>query len=306
MDYVFGPGAVFAPTGTIVHPDTSFHNTSPSATLSWHPVEDMLVYAAYKTGFQSAGVSNPGTFGAFINNDTSQARVNSTLTFKGSTVKGFEGGVKGTFFDMLTADASIFDYKYSNLQVVAYDSSTVSFITQNAAGARAKGFEANMTLQATDALQFRTAIQYSHLQFGTFSTASCYPGQTLAQGCNGTQDLSGHRYGGGPWTVSGGFTYDTPVSNDWNFALSGDAIWYQKGFTVNNQPGTSVPAYALINLSARVYQSDGPWDFSLSCTNCANQFYINNVGNKNLAKNGDLVGYLGRPRLITLSATYRW
>jgi iron complex outermembrane receptor protein len=306
MDYVFGPGAVFAPTGTIVNPTTSFHNTSPSVTLSWHPQDDMLVYVAYKTGFQSAGVSNPGTFGAFINNGTSQQRVNDTLTFKGSTVKGFEGGIKGNFFGILTADADIFDYKYSNLQVVAYDSSTVSFITQNAAGARAKGFEANVTAQVTDALQVHTAIEYSHLQFGTFSTASCYPGQTALEGCNGTQDLSGTRYGGGPWTVSGGFVYDTPVNDAWNLAFTGDVIWYDKGFNVNNQPGTAVPAYALLNFSARVYQAGGPWDFSLSCTNCANQFYINNVGNKNLAKNGDLVGYLGRPRLITLQATYRW
>ncbi len=307
MDYVFGPGAVFAPTGTIVHPDTSFHNTSPSVTVSWHPVEDMLVYAAYKTGFQSAGVSNPGTFGAFINSDASQALVNSTLTFKGSTVKGFEGGVKGNFFDMLTADVSIFDFKYSNLQVVAYDAATVSFITQNAAGATAKGIEFNATLQATDALQFRTAIEYSHLQFGTFSTASCYTGQTFDTGCiGGVQDRSGARYGGPPLTISGGFTYDTPLSDAWNIGLSGDVTWFDKGFTASGQPGTAVPSYTLINVSARVYQADGPWDFSIVCTNCANQFYVNTIGNKNLAKVGDLTALVGRPRLITLQATYRW
>ncbi|MBI1179798.1 MAG: TonB-dependent receptor plug domain-containing protein [Alphaproteobacteria bacterium] len=310
MDYVFGPGAVFAPTGTIVHPTTSFHNTSPSATLSWHPSQDTMIYAAYKTGFQSAGVSNPGTFGAFVNSDNAkdQAFVNSILTFKGSTVKGFETGIKGIFFDKLTADATLFTYKYSNLQVVAYDSSTVSFITQNAAGARAKGFEVNMTLQATDALQLRTAIEYSHLQFTTFATASCYPGEpgpSEGVAC-GTQDLTGQRYGGPPWTISGGFTYEVPLNDTWNFGISGDAIWFNDGFNTNGQPDTFVPSYWLLNLSARVYQAGGPWEFSVACTNCANEFYLNNVGNKNLAKNGDLVGYLGRPRLITLQATYRW
>lgn len=307
MDYVLGPGVVFAPTGTVVHPYTDFRNTSPSVTVSWHPMDDMMIYAAYKTGFQSAGVSNPGTFGAFLNNDSSQELINSTLTFKGSTVHGFEGGIKGNFFDRLTADISVFDYKYKNLQVVAYDSSTVSFITQNAANAEAQGFEANATLQVTDALQVRTSIQYSHLQFGTFLGASCYPGQTDLEGCvGGSQDLSGQRYGGPPWTISGGFTYDTPIADKWNVALSGDVVWFDHGFAVNAQPGTAVPGYALLSVSARVYQPDGPWDFSVSCTNCTNKLYLNTIGNKNLAQNGDLVGYLGMPRLVTLQATYRW
>ena len=67
-----------------------------------------------------------------------------------------------------------------------------------------------------------------------------------------------------------------------------------------------MPSYTLINVSARVYQADGPWDFSIVCTNCANQFYVNTIGNKNLAKVGDLTALVGRPRLITLQATYRW
>jgi hypothetical protein len=83
-------------------------------------------------------------------------------------------------------------------------------------------------------------------------------------------------------------------------------VWFDHGFPVNAQPGTAVPGYTLLSVSARVYQPDGPWDFSVSCTNCTNKLYLNTIGNKNLAQNGDLVGYLGMPRLVTLQATYRW
>ncbi|MBI1178939.1 MAG: TonB-dependent receptor plug domain-containing protein [Alphaproteobacteria bacterium] len=307
LDFVFGPGVVFAPTGTVARPTTSFHNTSPSVTVSWHPMPDMLVYAAYKTGFQAAGISNPGTFGAQFNNSTPQSVVESQLTFNGSTVRGFEGGIKGHFFDMLTADFDVFDYRYKNLQVVAYDSTTVSFITENAANSSAKGVEASLVLQASEELQLRAAVVYSYLKFGTFEGAACWAGQTPAQGCvGGVQSLSGQTYGGPPLSLSGGFTYDRPITDRWSASLTGDVIWYQQGRPNNGEPGTAIPAYALLNISARLYEPGGPWEFAVICSNCANQFYVNQIGDKSLAAAGDLVGYLGKPRLVTLQATYRW
>ncbi|MEN3950101.1 TonB-dependent receptor [Iodidimonas sp. SYSU 1G8] len=319
----------FAHTGTTYDLTRSFHNTSPQVTLSWKPVDDLMVYASYKTGFQAAGISNPGTIGNF----GPTVDIQDTLTFDGSTVKGFEIGAKGSFFDgILTADMAMYYMKYSSLQVAVFNPVTTNFTVQNAAAAINKGVEANLLLQASDELQLRLAGQYNDLKYDSFPEAQCYAGQAdpnastyrpelaalcrvaadvtiqcaspAATGC--IQDLSGQRYGGGPFQISAGFTYDVPVNNSWNLALSGDVMHNSKGRLAIRQPGSAVPARTIINASLRVYQVDGPWEFSLICSNCANDHYVYSIQDKPLGKTGDLTGQLGMPRLVTIQTTYRW
>ncbi|MEN3976768.1 TonB-dependent receptor [Emcibacter sp. SYSU 3D8] len=328
----------FAHSGTAYDLTRSFHNTSPQATLSWKPVDDLMLYASYKTGYQAAGISNPGTIGNFysknpdgsIRMDTegnpiraTSEEVNPILTFDGSTVKGFEIGAKGSFFDgMMTADIALYTMKYSSLQVAVFNPVTTNFTVQNAAGARNSGIEGNMYLQATDDLQLRLSAQYNHLKYTSFPAAQCYAGQNTPSASNyvpalaalcmptGTggfaQDLSGERYGGGPFQIAAGFTYDVSIGNDWGMSLSGDVNFRNKGFEPLRQPGTAVPARTLINASVRIYQMDGPWEFSLICSNCGNDHYVYSIQDKPLAKTGDLTGQLGMPRLITIQSTYRW
>ncbi|MBI1179799.1 MAG: TonB-dependent receptor plug domain-containing protein [Alphaproteobacteria bacterium] len=310
----------FAHTGTQYHLNRSFHNTSPQVTLSWKPTTDLMIYAAYKTGFQAAGISNPGTIGNF----GPEVNVNDTLTFDGSTVKGFEIGVKGSFLNgRLTGDADVYRYRYNSLQVAVFDPITTNFTVQNAAAAINKGIEANLYFQATDALQLRLAAQYNHLQFANFHDAQCYAGQNdpsaatyradLAplchlsdSGAGYVQDMSGETYGGPPLQVNAGFTYDTPISDQWNLVVSGDVIHFNKGRETLREPGTAIPARTLINASVRLRQDNGPWEVALICTNCGNDHYVYSIQDKPLGKTGDLDAYLGTPRLITLQTTYRW
>lgn len=319
----------FALTGTTYNLTRDFNNTSPQATISWKPTDDLMVYASYKTGYQAAGISNPGTIGNFAPGTD----VNDILTFDGSKVKGFEIGAKGSFFDgILTGDIALYRMKYSSLQVAVFNSVTTNFTIQNAAGAINKGIEGNLFLQATDNLQFRLAAQYNDLTFSSFPEAQCYDGQAnpasatyrpelatfcrvaanitiqcasaSASGC--IQDMSGEHYGGAPLQINAGFTYDAPISNAWNFALTGDVIHFAKGRLALRQPDTAVPSRTLINASLRLYQSDGPWEFALICSNCGNDHYVYSKQNKPLQKVGDLTGQLGLPRLITIQSTYRW
>ena len=328
----------FAHSGTAYDLERSFHNTSPQATLSWKPVDDLMLYASYKTGYQAAGISNPGTIGNFYSKNAdgsirydgngnpiraTSAEVNPILTFDGSTVKGFEVGAKGSFFDgIMTADVALYTMKYNSLQVAVFNPVTTNFTVQNAAGARNTGIEGNMYLQATDELQLRVSAQYNRLKYTSFPAAQCYAGQRTPSASNyvpalaalclptGTggfaQDLSGERYGGGPFQIAGGFTYDVAVTDDWGLSLSADVNFRNKGTETIRQPGTAVPARTLINASVRFYQSNGPWEFSLVCANCGNDHYVYSIQDKPLGATGDLTGQLGMPRLITIQSTYRW
>ena len=87
----------FGPVGLTYDPKDSTDNTSPEFTVSYNPREDLMFFGAYKSGFQSAGISNPGTVPnlAALPKDVA----NDTLVFDETTVEGFELGMKGRFMD---------------------------------------------------------------------------------------------------------------------------------------------------------------------------------------------------------------
>jgi outer membrane receptor protein involved in Fe transport len=309
----------FSPGGVFYRPHDNSNNISPEVTLSWHPLDDFMVYAAYKTGFQSAGISNPGT----VPNLTSLTpdQQSDALVFDESKVRGFEAGVKGYFFDSrLSADVIAYRYQYKDLQVGIFNPVTTTFTIQNAAAATNSGFEIQGTYQATDALQLRASMQYNHLAFDRFTDAGCNaiddarPIASLpptGPGCHISpvtgkkiQDLSGVRYGGPPVQFNAGATYDWSIAGEWGLELTGDVIYFNRGQKALRQAGTAIPARAVANLSARLHQSDGPWQLALICSNCFNEIYVTSIGNKPLAKTGDLTGAIAPPRLVSLQLSY--
>ena len=317
-------GLGFSPAGVQYFPEDESDNVSPEITLSWRPTDELMTYVAYKTGFQSAGISNPGT----VPNLTSLTRdqQSDALVFDESVVRGWEVGLKGYFFDRaLSADIIAFHYRYRDLQVGIFNSVTTTFTVQNAAEAVLDGMEFQTAWQVTDALQLRLAAQYTVLEFDSFTDAACNdvdnarftgPGAPLAPltgpGCRRVgaaasprvQDLSGEAYGGPPFQANLGVTWDGQVMPNWGLELTADVIHHSKGQESLNQAGTDVPSRTVTSLAARLYQSEGPWEASLICSNCFNEIYVTTIGNKPLGKTGDLTGSIAPPRLVTLQLTY--
>ncbi|MFN3231852.1 MAG: TonB-dependent receptor [Alphaproteobacteria bacterium] len=184
----------FAPTGSMAFLERKFDDVSPQATLSWNPTDDTLVYVAYKTGYQAAGTSNPGTFTNFFNClggacPFSEEAINDALTFDGSDVEGFEIGVKGQFLGgRLRADLTAFRYIYSGLQVAIFNSDTTTFTIQNAAKAVNQGFEGSFDFAATDNLTLRGAFQLLELKYKDYRNAQCYAGQENPSASNFTPE----------------------------------------------------------------------------------------------------------------------
>ncbi len=306
-------GLGFSPAGVFYSPKGESNNTSPELTLSWHPGQDVLVYAAYKTGFQSFGISNPGTVPDLSN--APQSVIDDYFVFDETKVKGFELGLKGYFLESrLRGDISLFSYEYKDLQVAVFDPITTTFSTQNAAVATNQGIELQGTFQATDALQFRLGALYTDLEFDDFKDAQCYTGQPVGSGPPGcyvradgakVQDLSGEQYGGPPVQINAGATYTTGLLQDWGLELSADVIYHSEGQETRRQPNTDTPSYTVSNLAARLYQQKGPWMLTLMCSNCANEIYVTSIQDKPLGSVGDLTGQIGMPRLITAQVTYR-
>lgn len=312
----------FGPVGVVYNPSDESDNVSPELTVSYHPREDVMLFAAYKTGFQSAGISNPGTVPNLTSLPVDVA--NDTLVFDETTVEGFELGMKGRFMDgRLAAELIGFFYESEDLQVGIFNSNTTTFTLQNAGVAHNAGVETTLTYQANDALQLRMAAQYNRLEFDEWEDAGCHPvdgalpdlATRTGPGCHigpqgaPIQDLSGERYGGAPFQINVGATYNTSVFSGWGLEATFDTIHHSEGERVLNQPFTEVPDRTVTHLSATLYQNDGPWEVGVTCSNCFNEIYVTFIGNKPLAKinpgvNGDMTATIAPPRLVTLQLTY--
>ena len=320
----------FSPAGVWYHPNLSYENVSPEATLTWHPRKDMTIYGAYKTGYLAAGISNPGSVPNLTslpgNPTPTPAQQNANLIFGGETVKGWEVGVKGSFFGgRLSGDIDGFRYNYSNLQVAVFNPQTISFSTQNAASAINEGFEGQAAFKVTPEFTIHGAFSYAYLQYESYATAQCYPGQPAPPaGATNTkgycvaatyiggdgkpvtthlQDQSGNPYGDGPFSFSIGFSYDQQINDKWSVLFTSDLEYASKGYDILGQPGTHTHEHAILNMSAKLYSQDRKWDVSLIGTNLTDTIYADPYGNKPLGNVGDLTAYLHPPREVTLQVT---
>ena len=310
------------PAGTVYNIETRYQNFSPEVTLSWHFNKNMMLYAAYKTGFLPGGIANPGVVTNYLvyNNGAydpvaTQAKVQSNLTFRPEKVKGEEIGLKGAMFDgRLSGDLTLFHYTYYQLQVATFHADTTTFSIGNAGSAIDQGVEINLNYVADDHLSLRGSLTYVPLRYSSFPGSQCYSGQTVATGCipdsknpsQSFQDLSHKHFGGPPLSINLGATYDTEITPVYSLALNTDVEIYDSAPLVNGAPNTSTPAHAVANLTARVYQTRGPWSVSLIGTNINNDRTLAVTGAKPLGLPQDLWGAIPPGREIRLQADYRF
>jgi outer membrane receptor protein involved in Fe transport len=121
-------GIFLRPDNTPLSAHYDGNNVSPEATVTWKPTRDQTVYAAYKTGYKSGGISS----GALL---TTTATSTSVL-FGPEKVNGFEVGYKGELFaNTFRMDLTFYRYNYNGLQVTALVPPTYSPIIRNAARA---------------------------------------------------------------------------------------------------------------------------------------------------------------------------
>jgi outer membrane receptor protein involved in Fe transport len=321
LDQLYGPYAVaqqfssLTPAGTVYNIETRYQNFSPEATLSYHLNHDLMIYVAYKTGFLAGGIANPGVVTNYLqytngvyNAAATQATIQSNLTFAPEKVKGEEIGVKGTIFDgKLSGDLTLFHYTYYDLQVATFHANTTTFSIGNAGSAIDQGVEANLNYALSHEFSVRTSITYVPLRYSSFANSQCYSGETVAEGCvGGFQNLSHQAFGGAPLSMNFGATWTHELNEKYTLSLNGDVEVYDATPLVNAAPNTSTPGHAVANLTARYYQTHGPWSFNLVATNINDDRTLYITGAKPLGYPGDLWGGIPPGREIRLQAEYRF
>jgi len=154
---VTAPTTYNATTGFATRPyDAAWQDPSGTAGVEWTPDSDSLYYAKYGRGYKSGGY-NIGIF--------------TVLSFQPYTaaehVNSFEIGAKHTFGNFLTANAALFYYDYSDLQIPIATVQTAGGLSQsetnfyNVPKSVSEGFELETTWTPIEHLAI--LFNYSYL-----------------------------------------------------------------------------------------------------------------------------------------------
>ena len=174
----------------------------------------------------------------------------------------YEAGIKSLFLDgTMSLNFSAFNTNYENLQQSVFNGG-LSFQVQNAAESTIKGFESELTWQATDALNIWGNVGYIDFTFDKFPNAPCSPQQVQetppGQICS--QNLTGTNPSIPKWNGAAGFRFNQPVTTSLNLWLTG-TLTYLDSFLggVGTDQNTFEPSRTTIDAQIGLTGSDGRW-----------------------------------------------
>ena len=152
--------------------NVDFDEFSPSVGLIWNVVDDIRLYANYSTAFETPTFTELGSpaqdlgvnLGGF-NNITAQ------------TADGVEVGTRGTLWDRVSFDLSIFQMDVEDEVTNVVSTGNRAFF-ENADTDRF-GVEAAVIVQILEQLQLTTAYTYSDFEFDTFAADPAAEGASL-------------------------------------------------------------------------------------------------------------------------------
>ena len=305
----------------------TFNNTSPELTLTWRPSDNLTLFASYREGFKSGGFGTP-------NINQAAFTTPQDFLFKPENVDGFEIGMHALALDgQMRMNAAIYNYNYQDLQVNSLDNSSGIPVIRinNAAEATLQGAEFDFLYEPFDfeGLSLNGAINYSGSEFDKFD-ASCYIGQTQAEGCNlglnsGTgryqaQDLAGESLpSNSEWAGSLGMAFTGLLSgSQLGYRVSTD-LSYRSSYNPHPElaPGAEQSDVTYLNGSIKLFAEDERWEVELIGRNLTNEFRAQSSSNAPTTGTGsltgsttsgglaDLVGYVNRGREILLRVTFR-
>ncbi|AEG51606.1 TonB-dependent receptor [Sphingobium chlorophenolicum L-1] len=237
---------------------------TPKIGLEVKPTRDVLLYASYSKGYKS---------GTFNGRATSGPALNEVLP---ESSDSYEAGIKSQFWDRrITLNLSVYDVTYKNLQttVTVRDSNGAPATALiNAAKAKAKGFEAELTVRPMDGLMLNATWGYIDGKITETTPIAA------AQGL-----LIGNRLTKTPKNkISLAAQYDWELFGSDAFARV-DYSWQSSMFhTPLNQVNTFEDSYALTN--ARI-------GYTLPNTQVRTSVFVNNVFNKRYALNRSYVAF---------------
>lgn len=285
--------------------EANFGYWSYTAGLDWQAAEGVFLY------LKTSQASRSGGFNA-------RATGTTPLTFGPETVNDYEFGFKLDLLDRrLRINTAVFQTDYDGIQrtvpfilgAVNGVGGTLSNLVLNAASARIRGLETEITAQPADGLQIGASATFLDPEFVDFTIP------TLVAGVAGTQDVRDTPYSFVSKQAFSVFADYTTTLGSGELSFRADYAWRSDRFGTGPLVGPGlneafrddarIPGYGILNAQI-AYQFDNP-DVELA-------IYGQNIGDKEyfqrLLSVGPQLGVTaytpGLPRMYGLRMTYRF
>ncbi len=272
--------------GQLVVPNTqvslSVADATPYVNLSWQATDRFMVYASYSEGFKSGG------FVQRIFPDRLDIP-----RFAPETVQVVEAGFKfQTDNRRLRLNAAAFSTDYTNLQIQVFDG--IAPVTRNAAAARIRGFEGELTLEPIDDLLIEAGVGFLDAKYTRIAA--------------GATDITlASRLVNAPrWSTNLGISYRIPFANGWSMRPRVD--WTYRSTVHNDARNTAAlvqPSYNLFNAAIAIEDPSERWRIGIAGRNLTNRRYIQS-GFADEAVQSVAVATFGRPVEWEISVGYRF
>lgn len=142
----------------------TFSEVTPLFVATFHIAPDINVYAKYATGFKSGGY-----------NDVASTNTEFLKGFDPEKMKTYEAGLKSLWFkNRIQLNAAIFYNDYQDYQADVYVPEALGIGVENAAQAKAKGAEIELSALLTDDLEFTLNYGYLDFKFDEYLTPDNY------------------------------------------------------------------------------------------------------------------------------------
>ncbi|MEZ5596980.1 MAG: TonB-dependent receptor [Pseudomonadales bacterium] len=242
-------------------------NTSPEVALRYHINDDVSVFASYKKGFKSGGIDNSALPSNSLRADA--PGFPDFLLYKSEEAEGYEAGVKANLLESaLRVNATIFQYKYSDLQVQLFNAQTIQFQTFNASELTTEGGEMDfLWLTPIEGLTLRGAIAVTDTKYSKdFVNAT-------------GENLKGRR-GALSAEVAGsvGASYDFALTDNFRMDLSIDGR-YNRGYPLSAtlHPLTQ-DDFWIWDTAVRFYTADEKYELALIGRNVGDEIIAQGAG----------------------------
>ncbi|WP_333698004.1 TonB-dependent receptor [Kordiimonas lacus] len=243
---------------------------TPRFAIDYDINDDVMAYISATRGFKSGGF-----------------QLGDASSFDPEYLWSYEAGVKSTLFNKrMRANVGVFQYDYTNLQVVEYIGGVAT--TSNAGQATIKGIEGEFVARVADDFDVNATIAYLDAKYDVFF--------------EGGEDFSGNRISNSPkWAYSFGAQYTYDIGDKGYITLRGDFAWRDNvDFKRNNLPQYRADTYSLLNARIAYTTADELWEVSLYGQNLTNNRYATYITTgRNVAGAADSslpVTVFGEPR----------
>ncbi|TAK99288.1 MAG: TonB-dependent receptor [Rhodospirillaceae bacterium] len=247
----------------------SWNDYAAKIGLNYQWTDDLMTYASFSRGFKSGG---------FVGRITVAADIGP---YGPEHVDTYEAGVKSTWLDQtLRANLALFYNNYQDIQLaeIYFRTDPATHVTVNgnsilnAASAKTKGFEFELSALPTKGLEINAAVAYLDARYSKFNYSDPNAGGAIV-------NLSGKRMQNAPpWTATAGFKYtfavlsgDTTIGAQYRFT----APKYEEGLT--NPIRSYIQSMSYIDANIEWTPDNSKWSIGYWVRNLTDRHYIESV-----------------------------